>query len=143
MKTFLAAAVLLLFSLPAAAQPAPDTNRYTVLYGLHAGRPQKLSVTLGVGWMPDNASSGPFIALEPGLAGTRVSAGWTQLANHGVSVGARASYLRTYGDPWGAEPDANYLGVDGHIMVMVFTIRGGVACGGGDCMVTSSFGLLF
>lgn len=156
-----AAAVLLAVaptSLPArraaaqSATPEPERVGLAPVLGVHAGAPQQVSLTLGVGrWQYRAAgerTTVAFAAVEPGLGAGRVSVGYFR--GHGsllAGAAVRASALRTWRDPWSVAPNRTYVGleVSGHA---ILSARLGLfhrtsSASGGPLLFTWDVGLLF
>jgi hypothetical protein len=86
------------------------------------GGPQKLSANLGIR-IPTGSETargygrGFVFQVQPGIAGGSVNVGWMPLsfAAHGtqaLGAGLKARLLRTWGSPWGADPDRTYAGFE-------------------------------
>ena len=125
----LAAGLLVLLLLaPSASAAQRQVQR---MFGIHYGAPLRWSATLAAGapLSPSRGGDGPaaFLAVEPGLAGWRVSAGYLRLTgNLGSAHALRASVLRTGAYPWRAPSHATFLGVEGQLMpIFMFGLRAG------------------
>ncbi len=117
--------------LPFLATLLASTARAELEPALNAevGGPQKLSANVGLRIATGSASArgygrGVVFQLQPGLAGGSLNVGWmpVSFAAHGtqaIGVGLKARLLRTWGSPWGADPDRTYAGVEAAAVVGV------------------------
>ncbi|MGE0455196.1 MAG: hypothetical protein AB7O37_16175 [Vicinamibacteria bacterium] len=88
-------------------------------FNLEVGSPLKLSANLGIR-LPLGASAygrGLLLQVQPGLGGGSLNVGYVPLSFGGdgmqlISVGVKARLLRTWGSPWGTEPDRTYAGFE-------------------------------
>jgi hypothetical protein len=98
-----------------------DIKRWQLVYGFQVTTPQKLSASLGtiVSLRSEgfhSAHHGPegdglLLQIEPGLGGVKGAVGYGATATGGLAGwSARLAGLRTWGDPWGADSDATYVG---------------------------------
>ena len=123
----LALAGALLVLLPASAAAQRQVHR---MFGIHYGVPLRWSAAIaaGVALSPEGGE-GPagFLAVEPGLAGWRVSAGYIRLTGSlGSGYALRASVLRTGRHPWRAASRTTFVGVEGQLMpIFMLGLRAG------------------
>lgn len=126
---------LLLLALPlcAAAQQPTDPGassrrdgsglspRVTPAFGLHYGSPMRLSGAVGVVVDLNKKNlDGILLLVEPGQKGIGFSTGYLHtFGRFGSGISVRASAIRTYDDPWEANPRTTYLGGELHWMVVV------------------------
>jgi hypothetical protein len=102
---------------PAADEPAEDAIEPA--FNVEVGSPLKLSANLGIR-LPLGASGygrGLLLQVQPGLGGGSLNIGYVPVSFGGdgmqlISVGAKAKLLRTWGSPWGTEPDRTYAGFE-------------------------------
>ncbi len=121
---------LIALALPFAALVA-TTARAEVEPALNAelGGPQKLSANLGIRLAagPEAARGygrGVVFQVQPGLAGGSLNVGWMPVSfaaqgTQAIGAGLKARLLRTWGSPWGADPDRTYAGVEGALVIGV------------------------
>jgi hypothetical protein len=86
------------------------------------GGPQKLSANLGirigaVGEGEADYGRGILLQAQPGLGGGALNVGWAPVAlpawgTQAVGLALKARLLRSWGDPWGIEPDATWAGFE-------------------------------
>jgi hypothetical protein len=96
--------------------------------GLHFGSPQKASAALGVvrgeSWQRAGHDHSRLFALyaEPGLSAGRASLAFLDYGhgNFGSGVGIAATALRTWKDPWTANENMTYAGVEILLWPIVF-----------------------
>jgi hypothetical protein len=96
--------------------------------GFHFGSPQKASAALGVvrgeTWQRGGTDHSRLFALfaEPGLSGGRASLAFLDYGhgNFGSGVGIAATALRTWKDPWTANENMTYGGVEVLLWPIVF-----------------------
>ena len=110
--------------LVAAAQAStPDTTHFVHIspaVGVHYGTPLRLSVAAGGLFDFNGGRNDGVIAMgEMGQRGGQVSVGYFRSLRFGQGYDLRAAVLRTADDPWNAAENATYLGVEGHLMLLV------------------------
>ena len=120
-------AVLLLLVAELLASPAHA--ELEPAFNAEVGGPQKLSANVGLRIATGSASArgygrGFVFQLQPGIAGGSLNVGWMPIsfAAHGTQargLGIKARLLRTWGSPWGADPDHTYAGIEGAVVVGV------------------------
>jgi len=115
-------------ALPLAALVA-TTARAEVEPALNAelGGPQKLSANLGIRLAAGSEAArgygrGVVFQLQPGVAGGSLNVGWMPVSfaaqgTQAIGAGVKARLLRTWGSPWGADPDRTYAGVEAAVVV--------------------------
>jgi len=108
-------------------------RQFVMAYNIRFDSVQKGAVGLS-GWYGHifegipYGSNGFIIQVEPGLGGGKINLGYGMIVfmndmrdsnfiidisdNPAFGIAGYASVLRTWGDPWGAEPDQTYLGVE-------------------------------
>jgi len=116
--------VLLLPWVAAAQAPTPDDTTHFVrispAVGVHYGTPLRLSVAAGGLFDFNGGRNDGVIAMgEMGQRGGQVSVGYFRSLRFGQGYDVRAAVLRTSDDPWNAAENATYLGVEGHLMLLV------------------------
>lgn len=123
-----ALSLLAAVALPAtlAAQPlAGAESPWHVVPGLHAGTPAIVSVTVAVARTIERRPEGwrdVFLALEPGIAAGRLSAGYGRFTgNLATGYTVRATALRRWKDT-----SANYTGVEASLHTVFLGPRVGV-----------------
>ncbi len=93
------------------------------------GGPQIVSANLGIR-VPAGPESwrgygrGFVFQVQPGVAGAALNVGWMPFAfaaqgTQAIGVGVKARLLRTWGSPWGADPDRTYAGVEAAAVIGV------------------------
>ena len=103
---------MLIPALRVQAQQIPVMIGDSIVLGAVVTQPQIVNASLTVVWGYDNVRSfEKFLHLEPGLTGGKAALGigGTDFL-HLFSL--RATYMRTWWEPWGAEKDANYGGLE-------------------------------
>lgn len=128
-------AALTLPSALAAQAPAVAESPWHIVPGFHAGTPATVSVTIALARSIDRRRDGwqdAFIAVEPGLAAGRLSAGYARFeGNLATGYTVRATALRRW-----RNRSANYVGVEGSLHALFLGPRVGVfiplARGDGD-----------
>ena len=117
--------------LPLLATLLASTARAEVepAFNAEVGGPQKLSANLGLRIATGSESArgygrGFVFQLQPGIAGGSLNVGWMPIsfAAHGtqaVGAGLKARLLRTWGSPWGADPDRTYAGAEAAVVIGV------------------------
>ncbi len=117
----------------------------------YVGNPQIVSVSLISGFTmrgtaSDNAE-GVFFELEPGLGSWKVAVGHGRVAAHGSHSNWKAALLRTWGNPWGVQPNETFLGVEGATGDFGLSFRlgayGEVSGGTDNWLVSGGIGLFF
>lgn len=93
------------------------------MLGIHYGAPLKWSAAFGEQLPGTVGGWKPFVAAEPGLGGWRASVGAAKMSEVDRGLVARATLLRTAGNPWRATSRATYVGPELQLMPM-FTIGG-------------------
>jgi len=96
--------------------------------GFHFGSPQKASAALGVvlreSWQRNGADHSRLFAFfaEPGVSAGRASLAFLDYGhgNFGSGVGIAATALRTWNDPWSANENMTYGGVEVLLWPIVF-----------------------
>lgn len=91
-------------------------------FSAELGGPQKLSANLGlripIGSEPARGyGRGLVFQVQPGIAGGSVNVGWMPVSfaaqgTQALGAGIKARLLRTWGSPWGADPDRTYAGFE-------------------------------
>jgi hypothetical protein len=125
MRRFALPALLVLFlPLVAAAQATPDDTTHFVrispAIGVHYGTPLRLSLAAGGLFDFNGGRNDGVIAMgEMGQRGGQFSVGYFRSLRFGQGYDLRAAVLRTADDPWNAAENATYLGVEGHLMLLV------------------------
>ncbi len=134
---------VLLTAASALATDAAPTRRSLTLFGVDAGAPQQLAVSMvlvaafrGEPLRLERHSldgSGLAVRLQPGLTGGEIGVGILSMTG-AVGFSAEAVALRTWGgDPWLAEPDTTYAGVAASLYGYGLHLRLGPLYGiGGD-----------
>jgi hypothetical protein len=133
-----------------ASPPGGGRPRLDLAVGLHVGAPQKVSLAVGAARSRAMTDGGAMVfgLVEPGLGAGRASVGYLRMyGNLGAGLGARASVLRTWRDPWSVAPHRTFAGVEGSAHLFFFNVRGGVfrrttAAAGGAFLFTLDAGLL-
>ena len=109
----------------------PPAARAEVEPALNAelGGPQKLSANLGIRIPAGSQAArgygrGVVFQVQPGLAGGSLNVGWMPVSfaaqgTQAIGAGLKARLLRTWGSPWGADPDRTYAGVEGALVIGV------------------------
>jgi hypothetical protein len=124
-RLVLPALLALFLPLVAAAQAATpaDTNHFVHIspaVGVHYGTPLRLSVAAGGLFDFNGGRNDGVIAMgEMGQSGGQVSVGYFRSLRFGQGYDLRAAVLRTSDDPWKAAENATYVGVEGHLMLLV------------------------
>jgi hypothetical protein len=98
-------------------QPGPVWTTDRIMLGFHYGIPLKWSGVLAVQLASGLRKNNAFIAAEPGIGGWRASLGSYRMTS-GLASGyvARASFLRTNGNPWRASPNSSFAGAEFQFM---------------------------
>jgi hypothetical protein len=110
----------------AQSSPVWTTDRF--MLGFHYGFPLKWSGVLAAQLPASFGGDKTFIAAEPGIGGGRASLGAYKLTGDlGSGYVARASFLRTNGNPWRTSPNSSIAGAEFQIMPIFIT---GVRVGG-------------
>ncbi len=120
----------------------------TAVWGLHLGGIQTGSISAGALFdlAGEAEGQGPVVALEVGLDGGQVRAGYGAVSNLGSGYLVSASLLRTWRDPGDAEPDEWYYGLQAQLHLFQINVRGQAfygpeAAGGDDWRFTASVGI--
>lgn len=131
-------------------------KRTRFVAGAQVTTPQQFSASVGVLISPKSSGfqsghhgdsgEGLLLQIEPGLGGIKTSVGYGFLG--GAATGsARLSVLRTWGDPWAADPNETYVGPEvtaGYIFKLGIGAMYRVSGGQGDkWILTASFGVGF
>lgn len=119
------ALLLLIAVLPvrAAAQTAADTTgavHASAAIGVHYGTPLRLSLAAG-GLIDLNGrrDDGIIVMAEPGQGGMAASVGYFRMHRFGRGCSLRLAGIRTGDDPWNASAQTTYVGVEGHLMLLL------------------------
>jgi hypothetical protein len=141
-------------------------RRHVGLIGARLSHPQQVSASVGMMWVRQPADwdcstacdfRGPLVQIQPGLAGTQLSAGYGILigekgrSKHWVRraiVGwaAKLAVLRTYGNADVEPPDQTFIGGEAEFTITQVNFSVGVmravghADGGDDWLVTAGIG---
>ncbi|HVO09234.1 MAG TPA: hypothetical protein VMX54_00660 [Vicinamibacteria bacterium] len=106
----------------AALVPRPARAEVEPALNAEVGGPQIVSANLGI-----RVAAGPeswrgygrglVFQLQPGVAGGALNVGWMPFSfsaqgAQAIGVGIKARLLRTWGSPWGADPDRTYAGFE-------------------------------
>lgn len=93
------------------------------------GGPQKLSANLGLRVPAGSEASrgygsGVVFQVQPGIAGGSLNVGFVPVSfaaqgTQAISAGVKARLLRTWGSPWGADPDRTYAGLEAAVVIGV------------------------
>ena len=107
-----------------AAQSEDNWSMQRCLLGLTYGAPLKLAVGWGGGMVYESPDGGAdicaFGAGKLGLGGARVSVGIARsVGAFGGGIGASAGVLRTFGAPYNAMPNRNYIGASLHVFPLL------------------------
>jgi hypothetical protein len=87
------------------------------MVGFHYGFPLKWSGVLAVQLPASFRNNKAFIAAEPGIGGWRASGGFARMTSDlGSGYVARASFLRTNGNPWRTSPNSSFAGAEFQFM---------------------------
>ncbi|QBG46696.1 hypothetical protein EGM51_04515 [Verrucomicrobia bacterium S94] len=117
------------------------------------GYPQKLSGE--VGWILgpsrdggswNTESTGAYVSISPGIAGTKLSVGYAALDVNMIGwAGARlsASYMYIYDDVGKYDAESQYLGPEYNLSILLFTANLGVLwpVNGGDPRIIAGIGV--
>ena len=95
------------------------TPRISPALGVHYGSPMRLSAAGGfLVDVSEKRNDGIVAALEIGQQGNEISAGYFRmLGRFGSGYSVRAAALRTLGEPWNANPNTTYVGLEAHWMI--------------------------
>lgn len=121
----LPALLVLFLPLVAGAQATtPDDTTHFVrispAVGVHYGTPLRLSLAAGGLFDFNGGRNDGVIAMgEMGQKGGQVSVGYFHSLRFGQGYDVRAAVLRTSDDPWNAAENTTYVGVEGHLMLLV------------------------
>ena len=109
----------------------PPAARAEIEPALNAelGGPQIVSANLGIR-VPAGPESwrgygrGFVFQVQPGVAGGSLNVGWVPVSfaaqgTQAIAVGLKARLLRTWGSPWGADPDRTYAGFEAAAVIGV------------------------
>ena len=121
------APLLLLAS--AAFVPARAHAQVEPALNAELGGPQIVSANLGIR-VPAGPESwrgygrGFVFQVQPGVAGASLNVGWMPFAfaaqgTQAIGVGIKGRLLRTWGSPWGADPDRTYAGLEAAAVIGV------------------------
>lgn len=153
----------LLLSFVVAAESMPHNRnehssrqRAVPTFGVQLTSPQQLSLSVAAIISTDDdgfhhshhgsIGAGVLVQAEPGLGGGKLSVGYGHLVGM-ASWEAKLTALRTWGDPWGADPNETYLGPEVVARFSVFKLGIGALfrVDGGDerWIATASFGVGF
>ncbi len=120
---FLFAAVLL------AGLPPPAHAEVEPAFNAELGGPQKVSANLGIRFPAGGEAGrgygrGVVLQVQPGIAGVSLNLGWMPVSfaaqgTQAIGAGIKARLLRTWGTPWGADPDRTYAGFEAAAVVGV------------------------
>jgi hypothetical protein len=103
-------------------------THFAPAFGLHFGSPQKASaavgVVLGESWQRNGTDHSRLFALyaEPGVSAGRASVAFLDYGhgNFGSGVGIAATAMRTWRDPWTAQENMTYGGMEILLWPIVF-----------------------
>jgi hypothetical protein len=104
-------------------QPPKVWTTDQFMIGFHYGFPLKLSGVFAAQLNPPGfGNNKPFIAAEPGIGGWRASLGYYRMTSDiGSGYVARASFLRTNGNPWRTSPNSSFAGAEFQFMPLFLT----------------------
>ncbi len=110
---------------PIATPTEPPPPKMSLAFGVHYGSPMRTSAALGVLVdMSVHRNDGVIAMIEPGYAGSEISAGYFRMIGRlGSGYSLRAAAVRTGDEPWNASPHTTYIGVEAHWM-LIFGIGG-------------------
>ncbi len=120
---------LLLLLAVAALAPRPVHAEVEPALNAELGGPQIVSANLGVRVAAGSQAwrgygRGFVFQVQPGVAGGALNVGWMPASfsaqgAQAIGVGIKARLLRTWGSPWGADPDRTYAGFEAAAVIGV------------------------
>ncbi len=119
----------LVFAFLLAGLPLSARAEVEPAFNAELGGPQILSANLGIripagGEAGRGYGRGFVLQVQPGVAGASLNLGWMPVSfaaqgTQAIGAGIKARLLRTWGSPWGADPDRTYAGFEAAVVVGV------------------------
>jgi hypothetical protein len=115
------AAVLASTTIAAHALSAQNMRWGRCVVGVSYGAPFKMAVSYAAGRVWESEDGGgdycDYVSTKVGIGGARLALGSSRTINAlGGAAGLSVGLLRTFGNPWHAQPWSNHLGVAIHVL---------------------------